>query len=258
MNVPADRVLRVTVCSLALWTAGSAQDVVPSQPPPAAPRAEAPVSVSFPGGTLPQYVQALRAASEGANIVVPDDAGDVHVPPLTLKNADLLNALDVLADLVGDDVQVRVRMLKSSQGQPVYALRVARARSAAPRGSQIPGSQVGMSAGMPDPADLVVRVFSLRMLTHPFALDSAGSGTTMKPETILSAIETGLSFSASGPKPVVRYHTDSGILFVQGTPKHVHVVQEILSSLNEDVARARQAAAMARTTNSATREAGTR
>jgi hypothetical protein len=136
-------------------------------------------------------------------------------------------------------------MLKGSQGQPVYALRVARARSAA-------------SPKEPTFVDLVVRVFSLRMLTHGGVGEATGNGTALEPGTVLSAIETGLSFAQSPRKPVVRYHTDSGILFVQGTPEHVHVVQEILSSLSEDVARARQAAAMAKATTSATREGGTR
>jgi hypothetical protein len=242
--------LRVLVGSLALFVGGAA---LSQQPPgtqggmPVAPHQEPAVSITFKGGTLAEYAAALRAASDGANILVPEQATDVRVPAITLKDATVFSALEALGELVIDDYQVKVRAIMSPLAQPVYAVRVSRVRAVA----GAPGQ------GMVDERARVVRVFSIKSLIQAHPGDPAEG---LKAETILTAIETGLSFTgeAARAKAVVRYHADSGILFVHGTLEQVGVVEQVLASLGNDLLRARHLAPRPSETGPTQKEVRTR
>src|SRR5688572_20662811 len=154
------RSLRAFACFGALFLGGAAagQAGGTNQGGNTAP-AEITVSVVFRGGTLAEYASALRAAAEGVNILVPEQAGEVRVPPITLKNTTVYAALDALSDLVGADHQVKVRMIMTpAQTAPVYTMAVARYRA-----PQMPGNMPGMTAQAGQDVRMV-RVFSLRSL----------------------------------------------------------------------------------------------
>lgn len=68
----------------------------------AAPAAVAPADESplfnfdFPGGTLRAYVAALQKVTPNVNLVVPNEAADLPMPQLSLKQIDLLTALTLI------------------------------------------------------------------------------------------------------------------------------------------------------------------
>jgi type II secretory pathway component GspD/PulD (secretin) len=85
------------------------------------------ISVNFPGGTIGEYVKALRAAWPGANIVVSADATHQPVPEVVLRDVPLSVAISVLEVQRENDQQlevVRVIPLGGSEADEATAFRV--------------------------------------------------------------------------------------------------------------------------------------
>lgn len=181
------------------------------------------VTIDFPGGTLAQLVDALRPFASRLNILIPPEAKQVELPGIQLRQVDPMTALKAIETLVDDrgDYVLDVQRL-GGERHDVLTVRVRERRT-----RQEPPAQV--------------RVFSLRWLTTALPTEKSADSAVLSPDTILTAIDTGLGM-VGGSKPVLRYHADSGLLFVQGGPQHVDVVQQVLVSLQEDLARRRKAA----------------
>ena len=190
-------------------------DRVPSAPP--AQQVQT-VTLNFKGGTLAQYVVAVRAAGKDINVVVSEHADEVNVPPVALIDAPVESALKAVAELQRDDVRVKIDTLRAGGGAPVHVVSVWQDRA------RQPGE---VSRGR----EPEVTVHALRSLTD-----------SIPANTILTAVEQGLSMgpheSAKGqlPKAELRYHEDSGLLVVRGTPDQVNLVAMILATLRSDAA----------------------
>ena len=92
-------------------------------PVPATQAAFPTVSIQFRGGTLRDYLEALRATGDH-NIVIPERAERVVVPPLTLKAVSLANAIEIVAKTT-DRERFSVAMTRlEGRGNPVYAVQV--------------------------------------------------------------------------------------------------------------------------------------
>ena len=181
------------------------------------------VTIEFPGGSLAQRVDALRPLSKGTNILIQPEADQVVLPPLQLRQVDAFTALKAIEMLVDDRGSHTMSVQKlGGQQQDVLTVRIRERRT---RETQTPPT--------------MVRVFSLRWLTTALPHEAAAADAVLTPDTILTAIDVGLGL-AGGDKPVLRYHADSGLLFVQGGPQHVDVVQQVLMSLQEDLAQRRK------------------
>ncbi|MBL8728723.1 MAG: hypothetical protein JNM25_09860 [Planctomycetes bacterium] len=175
------------------------------------------VSMTFPGGTLAQFVAAVRGAEPNANIVMATRAAEARVPPLELRGAGLEQALESACMVVEGPVEVRVKD-SGGQGQPVYTILAMERR------------QPGV-VGTPSADQVVQRVFTLNNLTMP-----RGSGLGVEPlavETILSAVE--LVTTADGRAPLLRFHKDSGLLLVRGTNEQVANASEALAVMANDL-----------------------
>ncbi|HLQ38680.1 MAG TPA: hypothetical protein VK348_12805, partial [Planctomycetota bacterium] len=53
-----------------------------------------------------------------------------------------------------------------------------------------------------------------------------------KPATILTAIESGAQGMIE--PPVMRFHADSGLLFVHGEPERIELVRQVLGNIESD------------------------
>ncbi|HLU39617.1 MAG TPA: hypothetical protein VK081_09535 [Planctomycetota bacterium] len=180
------------------------------------------ISVDFAGGTLADFADALRAAGENVNIVLPESATQVRVPKLSLRSTTVEAALRALTAIVDTNVQLHVEMSVANVapigevGERVYAVRVQ------------------FTDPMRQATEQVVRVFALGDLTAPPGARGAGLAV----ETILTALDAGLSVAAEAagqrdgePRAVLRYHEGTNLLFVAATPTQVKLVQEVLHSL---------------------------
>ncbi|MFK7742563.1 MAG: hypothetical protein AB8H80_19790 [Planctomycetota bacterium] len=188
----------------------------------AASRQPVTVNLKFDGGSLAEYVAAIRAQQPKANIVLAVGARTAVVPSLELREAGIEQALEAACMAVEADFRVTVREFKGP-GQPVYSI-VAEQR------------RVRKTAAAPKPAGpartamdyRLQRVFSLNEITQERPNGLPGVSV----ETVLSAIE--LAMLGVGDPPKVRFHKDSGLLLLRGSLDHAELVQQMLATMMLD------------------------
>ncbi len=190
------------------------------------------ISIEFPGGSLTTLLEQIRKAGDNVNIVASNLSDSVELPKLTLKNATVGAALKGISKIVASPYYVAVETEIDGIGQPVYALAIRKNTGV---------TNTAMASG-PD-----VAVFSLRGLTERLATDPEGSNLVMPAKTILSAIDAGLSVTVDDKDrtqtpATIRYHEDSGLLFVRGSHMQTRLAQQVLSQLEANLNERRQAA----------------
>jgi hypothetical protein len=154
------------------------------------------VSFSFPGGTVQQYVEALRkAADKPVNVAVHAKAAQVILPPISMQSVYLTDALQVI-EYVSErspDLQVGVTNLSQRPGTPALPMAglgstaafavIAHERRAPREEEKLAG-----------PADLMVNAMSIADL-----LDERRGG--MNPATVLGAVESALQLAPPQRNP---------------------------------------------------------
>ncbi|MCA8976110.1 MAG: hypothetical protein KDC98_15415 [Planctomycetes bacterium] len=191
----------------------SAQDVVTT--PVRGTKMVAPiVSMSFRGGSMADFVAAVRAAEPKANIVIQAKAANAVVPAMEIKEAGLDQVLDSACAVAESSDQIGCTEQRGN-GEPVFAI-IARNRG---------GATTMVSSG--DEESTIV--LSLNRLTEG---DLRTSVPGLRVETILSAIEASSHFDTKAPK--LRYHQDSGLLFLRGTREQLSLGHDVLQILERD------------------------
>lgn len=197
-------------------------------------RVETPtLDVNFKGGTLLDLVDLLRAQNDMINIVAPELAARVPVPPMQLHSVTAEAALRAAATVVDKPFDLNVQPITEKTGGAVLALRV-----------QERTTRAVANMGVVSPDEIRVEVFSLRAITK--ALPNEPDGIVHRTATVLTAIDTGLGFVQAPTKPNIKFHEDSGLLFVSATSDQIGVVSAVLNQLERSVAAARAEAARAR------------
>lgn len=216
---------------LALTATLRAQEEPPAEP--AAPMAPI-VSIDFPGGTLQGFIAQIQQIDDKVNIVVSEMASDITLPALTLRDATVESALRAVGNIVSADYDVAVKTERGKTGLPVHAVMV---RS---RQRIVTGTATTNVAAAENAPRQVVQVFSIRTITE--ALPNEPRDLVMDAKTLLSAIDTGLGIDPDSPQAKIRYHKESGMLFVRGTPTQIHLIGETLQSISRDLDQQRHAA----------------
>jgi len=174
------------------------------------------VSLSFAGGTMAQFVAAVRKAEPKVNIVVSDSVAAVAVPALEVSDAELGQLLESVCEAsssVGDTgmlLRCGGQKLRSADRATVYSIT----------------GRWNNRASL-DPVETIV--LSLNRLTSDDPLNDIKG---IEIDTILSAIEASSHFDEEGPK--MRYHKDSGLLFLHGSVRQLKRARDVLVTLEED------------------------
>lgn len=202
-----------------------------AQEPPAPTPAETPViSIDFPGGSLRELIDAMRRIDPRLNITASSLAQEVKLPEMSIKGATVINVLTAAAAIAPEAYAVACRD-SGGAGAPVYMVLVQER-------SQGRGVTSMRGAGPGEPPR-GVQVFSLRSLIEPQPGDAKDKPIALPVETVLSAVESGVQMSG-GDAADLKYHRDSRLLLVNGTPAQTGVVSQVLQNLEQDQRQARQ------------------
>lgn len=226
--------MKIIAIALFLAAAGSVAQAQPS-PFPKAPE-EPKISVSFKGGTVQEYLAALRAAGSKeapVNAVVSKELYSVQIPPVELSDTTVYAALSALTVLVPrNEYELSVKPL-SQMGLPQYH----------PNAFAVEAQRRFSS---PDQMPQSLRIYSVRDL---LAAPGEAEGERVSSATLLTALRTALGEvpGAGDPPPEVKFHAESGLLIVRATEIEQdtvkQVVREVGASVKNDAVARRAAAA---------------
>ncbi|MFG0256891.1 MAG: hypothetical protein ACF8GE_03210 [Phycisphaerales bacterium JB043] len=170
-------------------------------------------SLDFPGGTLAQYVEAIRDANPDADIFTDERIELFPVAPTRLTNVDLYSSLDLLSG----------SRIATSEGVLDLSVRAAQIGAT---GDHIVRLQVEAPVSIPDATE--VNVWSLQNLTSlGVSIDDA-----------LSAVE--VSLTVAPHEAVMKFHEQTKLLIVSGNIRTMHLVDATLEALSKDATAARQ------------------
>jgi len=140
------------------------------------------------------------------------------MPAIELRSAPIQAALESIAMVVPDPYRAKaVVNVVPGSGVPVYSVVIA--------------------ADQPPPASSEVRVFTLSTLTKALPTDPVDAPVVLPAKTVLSAIEAGAR--VLNQQFDLRYHEESGLLFLRGTSAQIEMVQQVLGNLQRDQERVR-------------------
>lgn len=203
-------------------------------PTSSVPVRESILDLGFAGGTLPELARQVEGKVPGINIVLGEGADRVRVPPLKLRDVEVEDVWNTAALVVNqEDFSISVKTIRSRGASPIYTILVRERRQSAAQQAS------GVRPARPEPE---VAVFSLRLLTTPLPGESTDRPLHLKPETVLSAVEKGLNMGESATEPALRFHADSGLLFIRGSNEQIGLVTMVLHRMEQDLKALRASA----------------
>lgn len=163
------------------------------------------VSVEFEGGTIGEYVRAIKEAHPEANVVVSPEAVPLPMPEVSIHGASLGSALHITmtygSTMPGmPGVEVLVDRAGGGEGLPVYKIT---ARSIAPR-------------------DLRSTVISLAPVIE--------SGVTK--DDALAAMQAAMELFPT--RATLRFHEDTSLLLVRGSGEQLELLELVADRLEQD------------------------
>jgi hypothetical protein len=191
--------------------------VLPAQNPDPPPAQSPVISIDFAGGTLRELLDAIRRVEPRLNITASALAQEVTMPDLSIKGATVLSVLNAAAAIAPQEYAVACQDT-GGPGAPVYMVKVEQRQMVTPGGAV---------------ARREVRVFSLRAVIEPQPGDSKDRPIALPVETVLSALDAGVRLGTQ-EQAELKYHRETGLLFVNGSPAQITVVNEVLRNLNSD------------------------
>ncbi len=170
------------------------------------------VDLSFPGGTIADYLDALRKqVGKETNIVVTDPrAGEPVLPDISLSGVTVDAAVNLIAAQYrldnGRKIKVRVEGvgdLGEQQGTPLYRI-----------------SSIGVGRDTPP---------NVRVWTVASLIDDQ-----VKADDVLTAVELAVSLAGPGSKPAdIRFHEPTSLLVANGSPEQIDAINSVIAQLLE-------------------------
>jgi hypothetical protein len=185
------------------------------------------VTFDFPGGTLSEYVQTIRdaAGDDPVNVLISDSAAGIPIPATSMRRVSPEAAFDILSVVAELPPTARLIVESSDGGRgtaPAYAINLVNHANVQFRGER------------------QIQVFSLGwLLNDP---DGRNDLPMLSTDEVLGAVESTIEMIAKEDQPTadVRFHPDSNLLVVYGTPLQINAVSDIIERLDEDLGERRQ------------------
>ncbi|HEV2435460.1 MAG TPA: hypothetical protein VG077_05625 [Verrucomicrobiae bacterium] len=164
-------------------------------------------NLDFPGGTPAELVKAIeKAVGRPINVIVPDEAATVKLPPVKLAGINLNELFPAM----------------ERAGHAVF-------------GNGISAQEFGFMKST-DNGDDSIWIFYAQRRNTPERVCSFYSlvpyldrGFTV--DDITTAIQTGWKMSGIASPPVLNYHKETKLLIAYGVPDQLSIIQSVLSTL---------------------------
>jgi hypothetical protein len=183
------------------------------------------INLKFAGGTVSDYVAAVSKASDGINVVVAPEAGQVPMPAVDLQAVTVSAALSVLSGRAHVESRRAIQLIYSQGStfaeneRPIYSI-----------GAQVHGAARGMSAITHN------RVWSIAQMQN----------LKISADDMLTAIQAALDLIGEDQNAAqLRLHEATGILIARGTEDQLDTINDVVEQLERSAAvkeAARQAA----------------
>ena len=167
------------------------------------------IDLTFPGGTVAEYVEVIRAVVREVNIVVAPEVTECTVPPMELKSISVSSAVQLVeADVETAQAVIEVRVEEIPPGidgeKPIFRI-LSRRRNP-------------FSTSAPE-----VRVWSMAGLV----------GAGFKAEDVLTAVETAVELLHDDDPPAsIRFHEATSLLIVSGSGLQLEAIDSVIEQLN--------------------------
>lgn len=173
-----------------------------------AARADA-ADLSFPGGRVDEFLEALRAVAPELDVVVAQGAEELMVPAMHLKRVTSEEALQLLTKVM-IDYPVRVAALPTADGRERWIVSAWR---------------------NPDGGDDANRTVFLADSLTPIV--KAG---TMEVQAVLGSIEAAVAVALGdeAERVTLQYHEGTGVLLASGPARGLAAVREVLGVLRNE------------------------
>ena len=173
------------------------------------------IDLKFKGGTVGQYVDALRKTSGGANIVVMPDVADVLLGPIELKQADFYASVMLLDDHEHSTAS-RITHLKVEQqpsiteaGQDIFVV-------------------TGIIRDLVKEQPAVSRVFIVSQLLN--------ADPPIPAEDVLSAVEAAMELTKGIlPAADIFFHKETSLIIARGHPEQMNTIDSVVGQLWEGI-----------------------
>ncbi|MBN8598646.1 MAG: hypothetical protein J0L78_13330 [Planctomycetes bacterium] len=192
------------------------------------------ITLDFRGGTIGDYVNAIRSAAgaKPVNVLFNEETAGLPMYMVRLTNASVWSALGAVErntiDEDGQSLQVRIGRSTTPPpgGVPTYSISsdISRMPSRQSQQQQVIVLSLNPIIGLPGRAK-----------------DQTASNLEAK--SVLSAIELAVSLisAPNTPPPVLQFHEPSGLLFVKGDAHQQRAAKEVIARLQDDVERGARA-----------------
>jgi hypothetical protein len=194
------------------------------------------IDLNFRGGTVGDYVMLIEKQAPGVlNFVMANEIADTEMLPLTLRAVSTSDAVAMVTRMARPKGRLGLRVEERvARGSRTFLIEEDRTRMPFP----------SHLASSPESVNRVTRVFSLNNLIGkalpagetPGA--SAGGTVAMTSDVVLASLEQALSIASSEDPPAeVRFHSDSGLVFVRSTHDQAEIAERTIGTLQADFAR---------------------
>lgn len=174
------------------------------------------ISVNFTGGTVADYVKAVQAQRAGkdypVNVIFSPGTERIPVRAVEYSMVTVDTAMRLLERLAETAPgQLRAERISSDNSSSTFAI------------TQRSSERL---------SDQELEVLSIAALTHPTVDGVSRPDLAIKSDVVLSAVELALP---TGEEPArVKYHEESQLLILQGSPRATNAVHQVIKAMIDD------------------------
>jgi hypothetical protein len=208
-------ILATLVAGLVLFASVQAQNSSSNAGRPSRASGENLITLEFAGGNVAQYIDAVRQASDNANIVVIGDVTPIQMPSVRLKNVDTWAAVNILNELPQQQKDLLVNIQASISSDESDQARVYTVSAMTTRAGSLGASVESTVISVAD------------VLQGQMTADD-----------LLTAVKIAVDVVGMADEPAdIKFHKETGLLIARGSADQVSAIHQVVEQLREQLQR---------------------